>query len=455
MTGTTSTTARLSDAAVTRLRTLDPAEPLDDLDWLDTAIGDARVVAIGESAHYNRESYQLRHRLLRYLVERHGFGAYAMESGFVEGWRADAWVRGGQDRLGEVLASGMTSLMGLWTPMRAHLEWMRRHNADLGPVAPSDLLADGVGRGSPVRFYGIDLGGSNASLLPSLDAVIAYLAEADPGFAIDPGIREAAATFAATSAFSAPAAIAGCAKLPPEARDALTARLAELAARMTARRLDYLRRTTADAYQRALHALHLTVTLDTVARAMIRGDRQTVMNNRDAAIADTVEWLLCREDRIVLAAHNGHVQRWPGTMPGMPPVTPMGLHLADRLGDGYLVIGMTTGTGRTLNTSADFYAGTLFTDLEPPVPGSLDAVMAASCDGPFATDLRRLSADDAATVRAASRQRFGDFYAELSPPDAYDVIVHLPHVTAAGPDPDAIACSPWEVREAFSRWERR
>ena len=116
-------TARLSDEAVIALRTLDPAEPLDDLEWLDEAIGDARVVAIGESAHYNHEFFRLRHRLLRYLAERHGFGAYAMETGFVEGWLVDSWVRdGGEGRLGQVMADGMTSLMGLWTPMRAHLE---------------------------------------------------------------------------------------------------------------------------------------------------------------------------------------------------------------------------------------------------------------------------------------------------------------------------------------------
>jgi erythromycin esterase len=99
------------------LRTLDPdpVVPLDDLAWLDQVIGDSRVVAIGESAQYTREFFQLRHGLLRHLVERHGFSAYAMESGFVEGWLVDAWVRGGQDELGQVMANGMTSLMGLWT----------------------------------------------------------------------------------------------------------------------------------------------------------------------------------------------------------------------------------------------------------------------------------------------------------------------------------------------------
>ena len=55
--------------------------------------------------------------------------------------------------------------------------------------------------------------------------------------------------------------------------------------------------------------------------------------------------------------------------------------------------------------------------------------MASSCDGPFATDLRRLSPSDAAAVRAVSKQRFGTYYSDLNPLDAYDVLVHIPHVT--------------------------
>jgi erythromycin esterase len=152
---------------------------------------------------------------------------------------------------------------------------------------------------------------------------------------------------------------------------------------------------------------------------------------------------------VVLAAHNGHLQRVPGAMPGLAPFTTAGMHLADRLGDDYLAIGTTTGTGRTLNTGADFYAGTLFTDLPAPEAGSLDALMAASGDGPFATDLRRLAGPDAEAVRRASRQRFGPSYVEVDAAEAYDVIVHLPHVTAADPDPGAIASSPPEVQAAF------
>jgi erythromycin esterase len=119
------TPVKLSEEAVIPLTTLDPAGLPDDLEWLDQAIGDARVVAIGESAHYNRGFYRLRHRLLRYLVERHGFSAYAMESGFTEGWLTDNWARGGEDnrhpdQLSQALANGLTSLMGRTVDGDAH-----------------------------------------------------------------------------------------------------------------------------------------------------------------------------------------------------------------------------------------------------------------------------------------------------------------------------------------------
>ncbi|MEV0611845.1 erythromycin esterase family protein [Nonomuraea sp. NPDC050404] len=439
-THTAPSAARLSDEAVIPLRTLDPGAAPDDLAWLDDAIGDARVVAIGESAHYNRETYELRHRLLRYLTERHGFDAYAMETGFTEGRRTDDWVRGGggEGGLGEIMANGLTSLMGLWQQMGAHLEWMRRHNATAE---------------SPLRFYGIDLGGQNASLIPALDAVLAYLAHADPDFQPDPAIRKTASAFAATSPFAAPTAMAVYAQLPPASKDALTAGLAGFAARMRGRRLEYLRRTTTEEYEFALRSMRHVLTLESVIRGMTGGDQRSVMYNRDAEIADTVEWILRRQDRIVLAAHNGHVQRGPVVLPGMDPATPMGMHLADRLGGDYLVIGVTSGTGHMLNSdAAAFMTGELFAPMPAPEPGSLDALMHASHDGPFATDLRRLSPADADAVRGATVQRagLGAYYSPVSALEAYDIVVHLPHVTGADPDEAALACSPQEVREVFS-----
>nr|WP_277994332.1 erythromycin esterase family protein [Streptomyces sp. MST-110588] len=235
----------------------------------------------------------------------------------------------------------------------------------------------------------------------------------------------------------------------------MTAGLAALLARMTDRRADHLRRTTVDAYEWAYRSLHLTVTLDAVIRELASGRPDGRQHDlRDGAMADTVRWILDREDRIVLTAHNGHIQRCPLALPGLPRATTMGMRLAGQLGGDYLVIGTTSATGATLTTDADgFAAGEFFVDMEEPRPGSLDALMAASHDGPFATDLRRLSATDTETLRTISRQRFGGLYADVNPLEAFDLVVHLPHVTPAEPDPAALAHAPREVREAFARWK--
>ncbi|HZX08966.1 erythromycin esterase family protein [Kribbella sp.] len=422
----------LSEAAV---HPLELDGPLDDLTWLDDVIGAARVVAIGESSHYNHEFLVLRHRVLRYLVERHGFTAYAMESGFPEGRRTDAWVRGGEpDELGPVLATGLTSLMGFWTEMRDLLEWLRQQDGRVG-------------------FYGIDLPGSVVSTLPGLELLFEYLAVADPEFEPDPGIRDTAGALAVSSPFSAPAAMAAYGQLEQSTKDAFTAGVAGLVTRMAARRLEYVDRTSRDAYGEARCALAGAVALDALARAMAGGDRLSMMNIRDATMADTVEWILGREERVVLAAHNGHVQRRPGALPGMPPMTPLGMHLAERLGKEYAVIGTTMDTGQILTNGPEFYTGTLFGPLPPAAPDSIDGLLAASHAGPFGVDLRGLSDQDVRAVRAAGRQRvLADHYGEVDVLTAYDALLHVPVITPARPDEDALRSAPADVQGPFEAY---
>ena len=403
------------------------------------------MVAIGESAHFNAESYRLRHLVLRYLVERHGFTAYAMESGFVEGCEVDAWLArsvqsGAVADIGTVLAHGMTSLMGMFTEQRRLLEWLGSTTAG----------------GSRVRFYGVDTPGSNVSLLPALDFVTPYLAEADPPLRVDPDLRELAATGAASSVFAARDAAAAYATLPVERKDALTAGLTLLLARLRARQPEHAPpghrgRDVAPSglitdFDHAERALQSAIALDAYRRDM-------TVNVRDLAQADTVGWILRREQRVVLAAHNAHVQRWPTEFPGvLPPSTTAGQHLDARLGRHYRVIGVTNGSGETLTTGPGFYEGRFFDQLPAAPPGTLDAVMAATHDEPFGVDLQRLQDPDRATLAAVHQQRSGAFICPIDPLVAYDAIIHLPHVTPARPEPAAVNAAPTEVATAFRQW---
>ena len=140
------------------LATLDPAAPLDDLEPLLGLVGGARVVALGESAHFCAEYNQARERLLRFLVERAGFDVFAFEYGFSEGFRHDAWLRG--ETGGELDTTGEIPV-GLEAPLRR----MREHN---------------LSAGFPVRFAGLDIPAAGGDLRPALDPVAEYLGTVDP-----------------------------------------------------------------------------------------------------------------------------------------------------------------------------------------------------------------------------------------------------------------------------------
>jgi erythromycin esterase len=124
------------------LTTVDPAEPLDDLEPFAEMFAQARVVAIGESAHWVSEYTRLRHRLTRFLVSRCGFRVFALESGFSEGLAVDAWIDGGPGDLRTLAEQNLTYRMDRSAEMRSHLAWMRE---------------------AGVRYAGLDLPGSAAS----------------------------------------------------------------------------------------------------------------------------------------------------------------------------------------------------------------------------------------------------------------------------------------------------
>jgi erythromycin esterase len=54
------------------LTTTNPDSALDDLLPFQKVIGDAQIVAMGEATHGTREFFQLKHRMLEFLVEKMG-----------------------------------------------------------------------------------------------------------------------------------------------------------------------------------------------------------------------------------------------------------------------------------------------------------------------------------------------------------------------------------------------
>jgi erythromycin esterase len=55
-------------------------------------------------------------------------------------------------------------------------------------------------------------------------------------------------------------------------------------------------------------------------------------------------------------------------------------------------------------------------------------------------------------LATVGEQCSGGFVCPINPLIAYDALVHLPHVTPARPDTDAVDAAPTEVITAFRCW---
>ncbi|MEV6252050.1 erythromycin esterase family protein [Nocardia sp. NPDC051911] len=152
--------AWLRDNAIA-IDSTDPDSPGTELDGLIARLATATVVGLGESTRFSRQTFGVRERLLRGLVERHGFRALAIQDSARSGERWDRFVTAGAGDPESVLA-------GAWRPWRteesvATLRWIRAYNL----AHPDD----------PVRIFGVEPPRAEPS---DYDAVLDYVRRAAP-----------------------------------------------------------------------------------------------------------------------------------------------------------------------------------------------------------------------------------------------------------------------------------
>lgn len=418
------------DRHANRLTTLDPdADDDSDLEPLLDIVGDARVVALGESMHRIHEFYLVRHRIFRFLERRAGFTALVLESGFPEGLLLDRWVgEGGARSIRDLLGRGVTYHFGKCQEMLDQAAWMR-------------------GRalvGAPVHFYGMDVPDSASSALPGVLAALDVLDEADPNYAA--WLRDhVLALFGylpsdRSGLAQAATAIHAYLGLADATRFELTARIGDLVARMRALRVDYAARLgdvrRVDAGIRAAESAR---DVDAFLAAMTAGPTRTwpPANIRDAAIADTVGWILEREQRIVVAAANGHVQKVPYVAPPFvaSPMATMGQHLADRFGDDLVVVGSAYGGGeawlhRPGPDDPPGHSTPFVEDVGSNEPTSLDAALGASAiGGDFYVDLRQADGAAAAALDATAGTHNGPHIQPADARRAFDAVVYIDRIS--------------------------
>jgi erythromycin esterase len=369
----------------TSLRTLDPEDSDDsDLGAFRELIGDTRVVAVGESAHGIREFYRLKDRLFRYLVREHGFTAFVLESGFPEALAVNDWVLGGPGEIEQIAPDAICYSFDV-EELRDQFRWMRAWNAT---------------HDRKVRFYGLDMAGSGTMPDAGVAACLKRLTP-QPGDAELLALSRLGGRFEAAHAYAA---------TPPNDRRRLWAGVEGLKTRAEA--------AGDEIAYRCARAVE-------VVGSLLETERHVEGNPRDAFMAETVQWILRREARIMIGAHNAHIIR--GDMMGMPM---MGGFLAPVLGKEMVVIGTTYAQGKVVRIGnvSDPQNWTMeLADLPPPPKGTLDAAMDEVLADLHLVDLNRMP--DALVAPAGAMLVQHD--AIPFDPRGFDALIHVRHVSPA------------------------
>lgn len=312
-----------------------------DLQGLKTAIGDARIVSLGEGTHGTREFFQMKHRLLELLVEEMGFTHFSIEASMPEAYRVNDYVLTGEGDPYELLEG-----MYFWTwntqEVLDMILWMRQYNAS--------------GKG-PVQFTGFDMQASPVAI----ENTRAFLTLADPGY-----LPQAETAFAKVAAADQ--------RFQATPDDVAAAR--GLFAYMSGRRADYLAAgfPEGDVDWAIQNARILVQLVENLAR----------ITPRDKSMADNAAWILDHApagSKIVLWAHNGHVRKVPGFM---------GWHLDQRYGDDQYVLGFAYEEG-SYTAVGPLGLGTHVTI--PPPPGTLETFLGSAGIPRYILDLRNLDED--------------------------------------------------------------
>jgi len=396
----------LADNAI-HLDSVEAGNGFEDMQPLKKLIGEARLVLLGEATHGTREFFQLKHRMLEFLVNEMGFTIFGIEATMPEAFDINEYVLTGNGDPAKALAG-----LYFWTwdteEVLDMIRWMRQYNTD-----PSHE--------KKVKFYGFDMQYAPRACRVMLD----YLRKIDP--------EQAAASENAFAVLANPYTEQDFPRLAKEKKEEAATSINALLKNFDERKPDYMEHTSATEW--ALARQHAQIVAQYI-EWQFSGKRAV----RERSMAENIRWILDQEGpnaKIVIWAHNWHVSTPPNG-------GSMGVHLRKVFGNDMVVFGFAFNQGSFQARDSSEKRVHPFT-VGPAPDGSLDAMLAAAGLQVAAIDLHALPKDGPVAEwfgeRHATRS-FGASYSEQSAAKSfkirvvtqmYDALLFVEKTTSARP----------------------
>ena len=418
-----------------------------DYDGLIDAIGDARIVMIGEATHGTHEFYRERALITRRLIQDKGFAGVAVEADWPDAYRVNRYVRGVAADEDAVESLGDFERFPMWMWRNADvldfIGWLRAYNDNL----PEDRRAG---------FYGLDL----YSLRASIQAVLAYLSKVDPEAA-----RRARSRYGCFDQFSEEIQQYGYAAAFGLTRTCEREVLDELV-ELQRKRAEYASRdghVAADDFFFASQNARLVRNAEEYYRTMFR-ERVESWNLRDEHMAQTVQELIAFLDqrrpkaRLVLWAHSSHLGDARATDMGHSGELNVGQLVREHYGASVVNIGFTTHTG-TVTAASEWDGPPERKHVRPSLAGSYERLLHDAGLRRFMLPLKRDVALSHALAGPHLERAIGVlyiprterqshyFHARLA--DQFDYVIHIDETRAVEPLERSAGWEAGEMAETY------
>ena len=296
------------------LTTTDPTADHADLAPVGDALDDACIVGLGEATHGTREFFQLKHRIIRHMIERQGLRLVTIETNLPETVPLNDYIVHGEGDPRDAL-DGTYFWVWRTESVCRFVEWLREFNED----RPLD---------DRVRLYGIDAQ-YTAGAVESLSEFLGVG---------NPDLHEKLRADLAAADDDGETNEQHMSDHDPEATDRLLDRLGTAFEEQAEA---FVGATSERETMMARRCLRIVEQVRQRRVARKTGGIQASMVVRDEAMAENLAWVLEYEDadRAVLWAHDSHVCRTVNFGATTEPAPSLGSYLADRYGEEYFALG--------------------------------------------------------------------------------------------------------------------
>jgi erythromycin esterase len=397
------------------LKSVTAGSGFEDLQWLKPVLQNVKYVGLGEATHGTREFFQMKHRMLEFLVKEMGFTVFAIEASYAGCRRINDYVLYGKGDAHTALAS-----QGFWTwdteEVIDMIEWMRTYNTT-------------VPEKKKVQFYGFDIqvngtSGGVARVRNYLNKVDTVITRANELlfwqiFKVERNPKGDTATM-------------------------VRQKFLEILNTMVLLREHYILASSQQEYEDALE--YATVIARYLDAFVMANDDKRVRERewRDYYMAANFYDLVQKnpEAKIIVWAHNGHISKnGDGFVNG--GLKPFGSYLKDAYGEKYFPIGFAFSSGSF--QAIDMGKGLKEFTVRPAKQKSMDWYLASTKNDKFIVDISQkplpANVQDVLSKplqtrsfgAIASQSWVNDAYGGIVLSKEFNAIIFIDHTTRARP----------------------